>query len=58
MKPTTRFVAMPLLAALFALASLTAAPVALTAQQSASTAVAAKPVIEEWVYRTKYGFKG
>ena len=52
MKLTTRFVAISLLAALF-----TTAPIVAPAQQAAATASAPKPVIEEWVYRTKYGFK-
>jgi len=34
-----------------------ATPVTLSAQQAISSASTAKPVIEEWVYRTKYGFK-
>ncbi|RXH57995.1 hypothetical protein [Granulicella sibirica] len=55
MKPLVHLAAAPLLAALFAFTALTATPVVLSAQQAA--APTPKPVIEEWVYRTKYGFK-
>jgi hypothetical protein len=55
MKLTTRLAAIPLLAALFALAAFTTSPTLLVAQKVG--AAAPKPVIEEWVYRTKYGFQ-
>jgi hypothetical protein len=55
---TNRLAAIPLLATLFALAAFTTAPIVLAAQKVAPVAAPAPgPVIEEWVYRTKYGFK-
>ena len=57
MKLTTRF-ATTLLASLFILAAFNIAPTAAFAQQAgAISASAPKSVIEEWVYRTKYGYK-
>jgi hypothetical protein len=58
MKLTTRLAAIPMLATLFAVATLTTTPTVMAAQQiTPAAAPAPKPVIEEWVYRTKYGFK-
>jgi len=58
MKFTTRSAAMPILISLFAFGSLTAAPLSAFSQQGAvASAPVSKPVIEEWVYRTKYGYK-
>jgi hypothetical protein len=58
MKLTIRLPAIHSLAALFALAAFTTSPAVLAAQKVAPAAAPApKPVIEEWVYRTKYGFK-
>lgn len=58
MKLTTRLAAIPLLAALFALAAFLTSPTVVAAQTVAPLAAPApKPLIEEWVYRTKYGFQ-
>jgi hypothetical protein len=58
MKLTIRLATIPLLAALYTLAAFTTSPAVVAAQTVAPAAAAApKPVIEEWVYRTKYGFK-
>ena len=58
MKIQIRLAAAFLLASLFAIATPLLAPKVLAAQQAAATATPAlKPVIEEWVYRTKYGYK-
>ena len=58
MKLTTRFAATTILISLFTLSALTAAPTPAFSQQAATASVpVAKPVIEEWVYRTKYGYK-
>jgi hypothetical protein len=58
MKLTTRLAATLLLAVLFALTAFPAASPVARAQQAATTVVPPpKPVIIEWVYRTKYGFK-
>ncbi|WP_263378179.1 hypothetical protein [Granulicella paludicola] len=46
-----------LVLALFSLATLITPSRATAAQQVMTAAPATKPVIEEWVYRTKYGFK-
>jgi hypothetical protein len=55
MKLTTRFAATTILISLF---TLTAAPPSAFSQQGATASVPVpKPVIEEWVYRTKYGYK-
>jgi hypothetical protein len=57
MKLTSRF-ATTLLSSLFTLAAFNTTPTAAFAQQAgAISASTPKPVIEEWVYRTKYGFK-
>jgi hypothetical protein len=42
---------------IFSVLTIAASPLALTQQTGAATSVAPKPVIEEWVYRTKYGYK-
>lgn len=58
MKLTTRLAATTILISLFTLSALTAAPTPAFSQQAATASVpVAKPVIEEWVYRTKYGYK-
>ncbi len=58
MKPTIRFAAPFFLLALLTLAGFITAPTTGFAQQSvAVSAPASKPVLEEWVYRTKYGYK-
>ena len=55
MKLTTRFAATTILVSLLALS---AAPTPAFSQQAAATLVPVpKPVIEEWVYRTKYGYR-
>jgi hypothetical protein len=56
MKLHFRLVGTTLLISLFPLTTFT--PTTAKAQQSAAaSAPASKPVIEEWVYRTKYGYK-
>jgi hypothetical protein len=55
MKLYTRFSTTALVLIMFATVIITAKPLAY-AQQPVSTA-ASKPVIVEWVYRTKYGYK-
>jgi hypothetical protein len=58
MKLTTGFAATTILISLFTLGALTAAPAPSFSQQEATASVPVpKPVIEEWVYRTKYGYK-
>jgi hypothetical protein len=58
MKFTNRIAIKPAFATIFVLGLLATAPKAITAQQGPpATASAPKPVIEEWVYRTKYGYK-
>lgn len=58
MKIRTRLAAVSLLASLFAIIAFSIAPKVRAAQQTAPiAALAPKPVIEEWVYRTKYGDK-
>jgi hypothetical protein len=58
MKLTSRLAAIPFLTALLTLAAFTVGPAVGAAQQVAAVAEPApKFVIEEWVYRTKYGFK-
>lgn len=58
MKFITRRIAIILLVSLFTLAALNARPTPAFSQQSATASVpTTKPVIEEWVYRTKYGYK-
>jgi hypothetical protein len=58
MKFIMRFAATPLLASLFAFLAFSTPPHVAGAQQTTATVTAApKPVTEEWVYRTKYGFK-
>jgi len=55
MKLTTRFAATTILVSLL---TLSAAPTPAFSQQAAATSVPVpKPVIEEWVYRTKYGYR-
>ena len=55
MKLTTRFAATTIL---ISLSTLTAAPTPAFSQQGATASVPVpKPVVEEWVYRTKYGYK-
>jgi hypothetical protein len=53
MKLATRLAATTILASLFTLIT---APIPAFSQQAPTTAVP-KPVIEEWVYRIKYGYK-
>jgi len=53
MKLTARLAATTILVSLFTLIT---APIPAFSQQTATTAVP-KPVIEEWVYRIKYGYK-
>lgn len=58
MKLITRPAAKTILIAIFTLGALTAPPIAASSQQgAAASASVTKPVIEEWVYRTKYGYK-
>ena len=58
MKFTTRFAAISTLISLFTLGELIAIPSPAFSQQGARASVSVpKPIIEEWVYRTKYGFK-
>jgi hypothetical protein len=58
MKLMMRFAATALLASLFALLAFSTPPRPAGAQQTTATVTAApKPITEEWVYRTKYGFK-
>lgn len=58
MKLTTQLFATTILISLFTLGALTAAPAPSFSQQEATASVPVpKPVIEEWVYRTKYGYK-
>jgi hypothetical protein len=58
MKFTTRFAATTILISLFMFGALTAAPTPAFSQQATTASVPApKPVIEEWVYRTRYGYK-
>jgi hypothetical protein len=55
MKLATRLAAATILISLF---TLTAAPTPAFSQQAATASVPVpKPVTEEWVYRTKYGYK-
>lgn len=42
---------------IFSFVTITARPLALAQQPGAATSAVPKPVIEEWVYRTKYGSK-
>ena len=54
MKLTARFTATTILISLF---TLTTAPTPTISQQGATASVPVpKPVVEEWVYRTKYGY--
>jgi hypothetical protein len=58
MKLIIRPAAMTILIALFTLGAFTAQPASAFSQQAgAASAPVTKPVIEEWVYRTKYGYK-
>jgi hypothetical protein len=58
MKLIIRPAAMTILIALFTLGAFTAQPTSAFSQQAGTaSAPATKPVIEEWVYRTKYGYK-
>ena len=58
MKLITRPAAKTILIALFTLGALTAQPASAFSQQAVTTSASVtKPVIEEWVYRTKYGYK-
>ena len=58
MKLITRSSAITFLISLFTLGALTAQPTSAFSQQAAAaSAPVTKPVIEEWVYRTKYGHK-
>jgi hypothetical protein len=58
MKFTTRFAATTILISLFLFGALAAAPTLAFSQQPSTVSVPVpKPVIEEWVYRTKYGYK-
>jgi hypothetical protein len=58
MKLATPSVATTLLISFLTLGALTAQPVPAFSQQAAAAyAAIPKPVIEEWVYRTKYGYK-
>jgi hypothetical protein len=58
MKLTTRLATTTILISLLTLGALTAAPTPAFSQHGATALVPVpKPVIEEWVYRTKYGYK-
>jgi hypothetical protein len=58
MKLITRPAAKTILIALFTLGTLTTQPTSAFSQQAVTTSASVtKPVIEEWVYRTKYGYK-
>lgn len=58
MKLTTRLAAAKILISLFILGVLAATPASALSQQGVAASVSVvKPVIEEWVYRTKYGYK-
>lgn len=58
MKLAAPLFATTILISLFTLGALTAAPTRAFSQQAAMGSVPVpKPVIEEWVYRTKYGYK-
>lgn len=58
MKLATRLAVTKILISLFILGVLAAAPASVFSQQGAAASVSvSKPVIEEWVYRTKYGYK-
>ena len=58
MKLITRPAAKTILIALFTLGALTAQPASAFSQQAVTASASfPKPVIEEWVYRTKYGYK-
>ena len=58
MKLITRPAAKTIFIALFTLGALTAQPASAFSQQAVTTSASVtKPVIEEWVYRTKYGYK-
>jgi hypothetical protein len=58
MKLATPSVATTLLISFLTLGALTAQPIPAFSQQAAAAyAAIPKPVIEEWVYRTKYGYK-
>jgi hypothetical protein len=58
MKLITRPAAKTILIALFTLGALTAQTASAFSQQAGTTSASVtKPVIEEWVYRTKYGYK-
>jgi hypothetical protein len=58
MKLTTRLATTTILISLLTLGAPTAAPTPAFSQQGATALVPVpKPVIEEWVYRTKYGYK-
>jgi hypothetical protein len=57
-KLTIRLAATIFLLSLSTLAAFSATPATVFAQQTATASAAApKPVMEEWVYRTKYGYK-
>lgn len=58
MKLTIRLAATVFLLSLSTLAAFSATPATAFARQTAAASAAApKPVMEEWVYRTKYGYK-
>jgi hypothetical protein len=57
MKLSTRFGATALTLALLTLTTTTATRSALAQQSGAAVSAASKPVIIEWVHRTKYGYK-
>jgi hypothetical protein len=58
MKLTARPTAITILISLFTLGAFTAQPTSAFSQQAATASTpVTKPVIEEWVYRTKYGYK-
>jgi hypothetical protein len=58
MKLITRPAAMTILIALLTLGALSAQPASAFSQQAVTTSASVtKPVIEEWVYRTRYGYK-
>lgn len=57
MKHSTRLSTKVLALILFSFAILAARSISLAQQAGTITTASAKPVIEEWVYRTKYGYK-
>jgi hypothetical protein len=57
MRSNTRFSTAALILAMFALTIITTKPIALAQQPEAIATAASKPIIVEWVYRTKYGYK-